>query len=163
LPKDFVGVAGEKSTLPSWKAVKAALQSLDRAGLEFPLENHITPLIDEYVHEFRPALLRGRDEDVLFPGLRAGAKGKITFGTQLTDRILKHTGLRITAHQFRHAAAALILEKHPGNYELVRLILGHRNVQTTIKCYIGLKEVQATRIYGNLIRDRLNINMEAPE
>jgi integrase len=135
----------------------------NRIKLEFPLENHITPLIDKYVHEFRPALLRGRDEDVLFPGLRAGTKGKITFGNQLTDRILKHTGLRITAHQFRHAAAALILEKHPGNYELVRLILGHRNVQTTIKCYIGLKEVQATRIYGNLIRDRLNINMEAPE
>jgi len=28
-----VGVANEKSTLPSWKAVKAALQSFDRAGL----------------------------------------------------------------------------------------------------------------------------------
>ncbi len=26
-------MAGEKITLPSWKAVKAALQSLDRAGL----------------------------------------------------------------------------------------------------------------------------------
>ena len=26
-------MAGEKSTLPSWKAVKAALQSFDRAGL----------------------------------------------------------------------------------------------------------------------------------
>jgi len=31
--KDFVVVADEKSTLPSWKAVKAALQSFDRAGL----------------------------------------------------------------------------------------------------------------------------------
>jgi hypothetical protein len=135
----------------------------NRMKLEFPLEDHITPLIDKYVHEFRPVLLRGRDEDVLFPGLRAGAKGKITFGTQLTDRILKHTGLRITAHQFRHAAAALILQRHPGNYELVRLILGHRNVQTTIRCYIGLKEIQATQIYGNLIRDRLNINLDAAE
>ena len=33
LPKGFVGVADEKSTLPSWKAVKAALQSFDRTGL----------------------------------------------------------------------------------------------------------------------------------
>jgi hypothetical protein len=33
LPKGFVGVADEKSTLPSWKAVKAALQSFGRAGL----------------------------------------------------------------------------------------------------------------------------------
>ena len=33
LPKGFVGVADEKSTLPSWKGVKAALQSFDRTGL----------------------------------------------------------------------------------------------------------------------------------
>jgi integrase len=135
----------------------------NRMKLEAPLENHITSLIDKYVHEFRPAVLRGRDENVLFPGLRAGAKGKTTFGSQLTDRIFKHTGLRVTAHQFRHAAVAILLQKHPGNYELARLILGHRNVQTTIKCYAGLKEIQATRIYGGLIRDRLNINLEAPE
>jgi hypothetical protein len=31
--KGFVVVADEKSTLPSWKAVKEALQSFDRAGL----------------------------------------------------------------------------------------------------------------------------------
>jgi hypothetical protein len=33
LAEAFLIVAGEKSTLPSWKAVKAALQSFDRAGL----------------------------------------------------------------------------------------------------------------------------------
>ena len=32
----------------------------------------------------------------------------------------KLIGLRITAHQFRHAAGALILQRHPGNYELLR-------------------------------------------
>jgi hypothetical protein len=31
--KDFAVVADEKGTLPSWKAIKAALQSFDRAGL----------------------------------------------------------------------------------------------------------------------------------
>jgi hypothetical protein len=30
---DFAVVADEKGTLPSWKAIKAALQSFDRAGL----------------------------------------------------------------------------------------------------------------------------------
>jgi len=33
LAEAFLIVADEKSTLPSWKAVKAALQSFDRAGL----------------------------------------------------------------------------------------------------------------------------------
>ena len=135
----------------------------NRMKLEYPLEDYVTPLIDEYVHEFRPTLLRGRDEDYLFPGMNKGAKGKVTFSGQITDRIIKRIGLRITAHQFRHAVGALILQKYPGNYELVRLILGHRNVQTTIRCYIGLKEIQATQIVGKIIRDLLTTNLEPVE
>jgi hypothetical protein len=135
----------------------------NRMKLEYPLEDFVTPLIDEYVHDFRPTLLRGRNEDYLFPGMNKGAKGKVTFSGQITDRIVKRIGLRITAHQFRHAVGALILQKHPGNYELVRLILGHRNVQTTIRCYIGLKEIQATQIFGKIIRDLLATNLEPAE
>lgn len=135
----------------------------NRIKLEYPLEEHVTKLIDEYVHNFRHILLRGRNEDWLFPGMRGDAKGKITLSGQITERVLKLTGLRVTAHQFRHAAAAIILQKQPGNYELVRLLLGHRSVQTTIRCYIGLKEVQASQIFGELIRERLTIDLEAAE
>jgi integrase len=107
----------------------------DRVRLEFPLEDYLTRLIDEYVHDFRPALVRGRNENWLFPGQRKGAKGKVSFSGQITKRIYKVTGMRITVHQFRHAAAAIILQRRPGEYELVRRILGHRNVQTTINSY----------------------------
>ena len=65
---------------------------------------------------------------LLFPGLRAGQKARSHSAPSLQTAYSNITGLRITAHQFRHAAAALILQKHPGNYELVRLMLGHRNV-----------------------------------
>ena len=95
------------------------------------------------------------------PACASGSKGKITFSGQITHRIFKRTGLRITAHQFRHAAGALILQKNPGNYELVRLMLGHRDVQTTIRCYAGLKEIEAARIFGKIIRRRLSLTMDA--
>jgi integrase len=49
------------------------------------------------------------------------------------------TGLLMTVHQFRHAAGAIILKRRPGEYELVRRLLGHRNVQTTINAYVGLE------------------------
>ena len=97
------------------------------------------------------------------PGLRSGAKGKVSFSGQITKRILKRTGLRITSHQFRHAAGAIILQEQPGNYELVRQILGHRDVQTTIRCYIWLKEIQATKIFRKIIRNLLTINLEDDE
>ena len=48
----------------------------NRVRLEYPLEPYLTQLIDEYVHDFRPALLRGRNEDWLFPGQRGGCQGQ---------------------------------------------------------------------------------------
>jgi hypothetical protein len=135
----------------------------NRATLQYPLEQHVTQLIDDYIHHFRPTLLRGRNEDWFFPGLRHGAKGEVCFSGQITKRIYKQIGLRITAHQFRHAAAALILKQRPGEYELVRQILGHRNVQTTIRFYAGLQEIQASEIFGQIVRDHLTIKLDAAE
>jgi integrase len=128
----------------------------NRVRLEYPLEDYLTELIDEYVHNFRPALLRGSNEDWLFPGQRKGAKGKISFSGQITQRIYRSTGLRMTVHQFRHAAGAIILKKRPGEYELVRQLLGHKNVQTTINAYIGLDGIQASEIYNKIILDHIN-------
>jgi integrase len=135
----------------------------NRVKLEYPLEQHITRLIDEYVHDFRPALLRGRNEDWLFPGQRSGAKGKISFSGQITERIYKATGLRMTVHQFRHAAGAIILKRRPGEYELVRRLLGHRNVQTTINAYVGLENIQASEIFSEMVMEHMEDELEAAE
>jgi len=132
----------------------------NRMKLEYALDEYITPLTDDYVHDFWPTLLRGRNEDCLFPGLRGGAKGEVSFSGQITKRVFKLTGLRITAHQFRHAAGAIILQEQPGNYELVRQILGHRSLSTTIRCYIWLKNVHAHQIYQKIVRKRLKIDPE---
>jgi len=129
----------------------------NRVRLQYPLEPYLTGLIDEYVHDFRPTLLRGRNEDWLFPGQRGGAKGKISFSGQITDRIYKATGLRMTVHQFRHAAGALILQRRPGEYELVRLLLGHLNVQTTINAYIGLENIRASEIFSEIVLEHMKL------
>ena len=135
----------------------------NRVRLQHHLEPYLTQLIDEYVHDFRPTLLRGRNEDWLFPGQDGGAKGKVSFSGQITDRIYKATGVRMTVHQFRHAAAAIILQSRPGEYELVRLCLGHRNVQTTINSYVGLENIQASEIFGKIVREHLGDALEAAE
>jgi hypothetical protein len=83
----------------------------NRVRLEYRLEQYLTQLIDEYVHDFRPVLLHGRNDDSLFPGQRGGAKSSILFSGQITKRIYQATGLRMTVHQFRHAAGALMRAK----------------------------------------------------
>jgi integrase len=135
----------------------------NRTRLEFPLERYLTRLIDEYVHDFRPTLLRGRNEDYLFPGQREGAKGKTSFSGQIIGRIYRATGLNMTVHQFRHAAGAVVLKQRPGEYELVRQLLGHRSVQTTINSYIGLDGIQASEIFTNIVMARMGDDWGADE
>ncbi len=129
----------------------------NRVRLEFPFDANLTALIDEYVHDFRPELHRGSNEPWLFPGETSGYKTPATLSDQVTKRIERATGLRITVHQFRHAAGALILKRYPGNYELVRRLLGHRNIQTTISFYCGLENTQASEIFAKIVHDHMSL------
>ena len=133
----------------------------NRIDLRYPLRGFVTDILDEYIRDFRPILLRGRNEDWLFPGQRNGAKGKISFSGQITKRIQKQLGLRITVHQFRHAAAAIILKHRPGEYEMVRLLLGHKSVTTAINSYIGFETTHAGQVFGELITNM--VDQEAAE
>ena len=127
----------------------------NRVDLNFQFDQPLTELIDEYIHEFRPVVLRGANGPHLFPGEGGAAKVANTFSSQITKRIEKAVGLRITVHQFRHAAAAIYLKHRPGDYETVRRVLAHRSIETTIKFYCGLQTTQATEQFGKLIRQQI--------
>jgi integrase len=66
--------------------------------------------------------------------------------------------LRITVHQFRHAAGALILKHRPGEYELVRRILGHKSAEITKRFYLSLETTQASEIFTDIVRNKLDFN-----
>jgi len=62
----------------------------------------------------------------------------------------------MTVHQFRHGAGAIILKNRPGEFELVRQILGHRSIATTMRCYVGLETIQASEIFTNMVVAEIN-------
>jgi integrase len=130
----------------------------NRVDLNFKFDQPLTDLIDVYVHQFRPTLLRGANTPWLFPGEAGQPKHKLLFSKQIAMRVQKATGLRLTVHQFRHAAAAIYLKHHPGDYETVRRLLGHRDVQTTTRFYCGLQTMDATEQFGRLIRQHINFD-----
>lgn len=135
----------------------------NRVDLNVKFDQPLTDLIDEYVHNFRPALLRGTNASWLFPGEGGQPKNKLLFSKQITERIQKAVGLRITVHQFRHAAAAIYLKHHPGDYETVRRFLGHRDIWTTIRFYCGLETIAATEEFGKLIRNQIKFEPQSEE
>ena len=65
----------------------------------------------------------------------------------------------MTVHQFRHAAGAIILKNRPGEFELVRQILGHRRIATAMKCYVGLETIEASEIFSNMVVSEINQNL----
>jgi integrase len=86
----------------------------NRVDLNFKFDQPLTDLLDEYIHEFRPTLLRGANTGWLFPGEAGQPKHKLLFSKQITVRVQKATGLRLTVHQFRHTAAAVYFEASSG-------------------------------------------------
>jgi integrase len=130
----------------------------NRIDLDFQFDAELTALIDEYIHDFRPHLLRGSNAQCLFPGVAGKPKTPSMFSEQITKRIEDATGLRLTTHQFRHAAAAIYLKYHPGDYETVRRLLGHRSITTTTHIYCGLETTQATAVFGKLMREKIRFD-----
>jgi integrase len=57
----------------------------------------------------------------------------------------------MTTHQFRHLAAKLYLDAHPGDYETVRQLLGHKTIQTTLRFYYELDKIFAAKRYSDLV------------
>jgi integrase len=68
--------------------------------------------------------------------------GKVTF---------RQLGIRLTPHQFRHLAGKLVLDARPGAHELVRALLGHRSITTTLRYYAGLEQESAAQHYDEVI------------
>ena len=155
LDKNLIKPGGPNS--PFW-LVFPHYDVKNRVNLEFTFDEDLTGLIDEYIHDFRPTLLRRSNAAWLFPGVAGEPKTASMFSTQVTDRIQKATGVRMTVHQFRHACAAIYLKHRPGEYEVVRRLLGHRNIQTTINFYCGLETTQANEAFGKIIRDHIKFD-----
>ena len=133
----------------------------NRVRLDFTFDDDVTALIDDYIHQYRPHLMRGTNSDYLFPGVSGKPKTASMFSGQITDRVEDATGLRLTVHQFRHAAAAIYLRHNPGAYEVVKRLLGHRNIQTTINFYVGLETTQANQEFGKIIRRQIRFEEDA--
>src|SRR5262249_60696952 len=100
---------------------------------------------------------------LLSPDTTGGCKTPHFLGIQITERTQKATGLRINVHQFRHAAAAIYLKHHPGNYETVRRFLGHKSLKTTTNFYCGLETIQASREFSKIIRQHRRFDDDEPQ
>ena len=124
--------------------------------LEFPLSPELTSMLDTYVAKYQPVLNHGQPSGLLFPGKQGRPKNQAGFSRAISATIERETGLKMNPHLFRHFAALLFLEHHPGSYEEVRRILGHKRITTTLQNYAGLETAAAVRRYDDVVLARRN-------
>jgi integrase len=98
----------------------------------------------------------------LFVTEKGSRKGQATLTKQITDAILRHIGISMTPHQFRHFGATSYLEQHPEDFETTRAILGHVWSKNT-RIYAGSSSRRASRAYGqHLFKQREALKLRRP-
>jgi len=125
-------------------------QVKNRKRIEHPLPAMCVKLIMRYLREFRPHLTT-KGNTALFPGKSGGAKWQNVLRYQISRTVYAHTGLKVNPHLFRHIDAKLYLDRNPGGYEVVRLVLGHRSSATTRRFYSGTETAAAVRHFDETI------------
>jgi integrase len=138
---------------PNGRQVCLVLESHEvknREPLEYPLPADSVSLLDIYLRDHRP-LLAAPGCTALFPGQGGRPKARNSLGVQISQTISRYTGLHVNPHLFRHIAAKFYLDSHPGAYEVVRRVLGHRSMDTTTAFYTGLETAAAVRHFDAAI------------
>jgi site-specific recombinase XerD len=100
--------------------------------------------------EYRPYLVR-EPTDALFPGRNGQHKTAHTLGLQIKKIVFEFTGLAFNVHLFRHFAGKVFLDQQPGNYEVVRQVLGHKRLDTTTGFYSGAEAKRASAMFNDVV------------
>jgi len=120
--------------------------------LDYLLPLSTSARIADYTDNWR-CLFYPKNNPHLFPGSKGRPKDESALRKQISKTLLKHTGIRLTPHQFRHATAKILLDEKPGHYEVVRKVLGHKNITTTYEHYAGAESQSAIELFDNVILD----------
>lgn len=121
-----------------------AVEVKNDADLEFRLPGHLIAMLTLYLEAARP-LLAGASDTYLFPGCGNRPKGPSLLSKQIAMVTQRALGTRVTAHQFRHLVGYLFLKDNPTGHEVVRQLLGHKNITTTITFYAGMEQAAAVQ------------------
>jgi integrase len=150
-PNLFKGAVEEFSGIdkPSWAVEEEANNpnaefwqvrfSVDETKTEVAVHSlvpkQLIGLLEEYLSEYRPVLLKGRKCDTLFvPSETDVVSAKFVTNT-VSELTLRYGGRRVTPHLFRDIVAFAWLKAHSKDYLTLSKLLWHKQLSTTIEYY----------------------------
>lgn len=127
-----------------------AQETKNSAKLKFELPAFLADRLQVYRNEIAPEVI-GSKPDTLFVTQKGKPRSQAAVAIAIYKTVLRHLGVKLTPHQFRHLCAKLILDRNPGAHELVRQMLGHSSVKTTANFYAGVDTLRAGRAHAELV------------
>jgi integrase len=125
----------------------------NKERLSYKLPPETCAAIDWYLKTIRSERVRG-ETNALFVGEDGVClKAQSTLSQQIAKKVKEYTGLKFNAHLIRHVASFLFLSKVPGGHHVMRLVLGHKSVETLVRAYSGAESKSAHALYDGVIRD----------
>jgi hypothetical protein len=121
-------------------------------NLEYALGADFTRLLNIYRKVYWPLLAGDKQTAAIFLSRTGRQKTPEALGAQIAKFIKNRVGVSMHIHLFRHLAGYLFLKAHPGEYEPVRQLLGHKSLQTTIDFYVGLEQAHSFRRYDAILK-----------
>ena len=120
-------------------------------AIEMTIPPHCGNLIELYLSQYRPVLCPVADSPWLFPGVSNRPKSRERLAHQIARTIREELGLEMSIQQFRPFVAKLYLDHNPGAYGVIKALLGHKSIETTIRSYCGHERRAAIADFDNFI------------
>ena len=114
-------------------------------ALHYELGQGSTALLDYYIQNARPVLLR-EPSDYLFTAQDGGPKNKTALSDLIKKVILEHTGLDINAHLFRSIAGKIHSLAAPGDFVTLSHVIGD-SLKTAMKAYAQFEQKASLEHY----------------
>jgi integrase len=123
--------------------------------IELELPRQSVALIDLYLAKYRNQLIlpqhRGSGPRYLFPRPDGTAKVGRVLASTICTVMQRELGMKFNVHLFRHLDCFLYLKSHPGQIDVMRRVLGHRDGETTRRFYAFVEQSQAFQLFDEHI------------
>ena len=132
-------------------------QVKNRTPLHHELRGATADLVDLYIERYRPRLTEPGNP-WLFPGRFGGHRSPGGFSQQIKATILRHAGVEVNAHLFRHIAGKIHLRVEPGDHVTIAHVLDD-TLATVMSTYSIFEKPRSLRHYQNsLFKLRAELN-----
>ena len=121
-------------------------------ALELELPGETIRLLDTFLKHHR-GRLAGADGPYLFPGPDGEARSYSAMREAVSKPLLKHAGIELSPHLYRHIIAKIVAERAPEMLPDLSRRLGHKSINTTYQSYLGTETPAASRRINQLLQE----------